>query len=78
MDFRGHKRRWAAERGRRGGIFEEGQRAPSHQLGGMGSAVSSPAGSGVKPCCQTVYTWTASHGTLVVLIILLVENSLCY
>ena len=31
-----------------GGILGKGQPAPPHQLGGLGSAVSSPAGSGAE------------------------------
>ena len=41
MVSRGPKGRY---RVRRGGVLGEGLRAPSHQLGGLGSAVSSPNG----------------------------------
>ena len=38
-----------AERRERGAVLEERQQAPSHQLGGLGSAVSSPAGFRAEP-----------------------------
>ena len=38
-----------AERRERGEVLEERQQAPSHQLGGLGSAVSSPAGFRAEP-----------------------------
>ena len=56
MEWRGQERR--DPKGRRprskrprtrSGVLGEGQPAPSQQLGGLGSAVSSPAGSGAEP-----------------------------
>ena len=38
-----------ARRAKAGGVLGEGQRAPPHQLGGLGSTVSSPAGSRAEP-----------------------------
>jgi len=38
-----------AEGRERGEVLHEGAATPTHQLGGLGSAVSSPAGLGVEP-----------------------------